>query len=174
MPTADTADWGFASELDDVGGAIAIVGIGDADYSRASGRTTHAIAAQATERALADAGLAPSDIDGLMYVPFSGDQFTAVGSHAHFGPSADLWVSEKGGGMVWAGSAPYEAARAIRAGRATYVLNTFAVTWATQRSQMVGGPGQVHADDLCKQHLEVPFGWFPQPVYFATIARRHL
>jgi acetyl-CoA acetyltransferase len=174
MPTADTADWGFASELDDVGGAIAIVGIGDADYSRASGRTTHEIAAQATERALADAGLAPADIDGLMYVPFSGDQFTAAAYHAHFGTSHDLWVSEKGGGMVWAGSAPYEAAQAIRAGRASYVLNTFAVAWATQRSQMVGGPGQVHADDLCKQHLEVPFGWFPQPVYFATIARRHM
>ena len=39
---------------------------------------------------------------------------------------------------------------------------------------MVGGPGQVHAEDLCKQNLEVPFGWFPQPVYFATIARRHM
>jgi hypothetical protein len=63
-------DWGFASELDDVGGEVAIVGIGDADYSKASGRTTHEIAAQATERALVDAGLRPSDIDGLMYVPF--------------------------------------------------------------------------------------------------------
>jgi acetyl-CoA acetyltransferase len=174
MPTAHTSDWGFASELDDVGGAVAIVGIGDADYSRASGRTTHAIAAQATERALADAGLCPADIDGLMYVPFSGDQFTAAAYHEHFGTAHDLWVSEKGGGMVWAGSAPYDAAQAIRSGRATYVLNTFAVAWATQRGQMVGGPGQVHAEDLCKQHLEVPFGWFPQPVYFAAIARRHM
>jgi acetyl-CoA acetyltransferase len=174
MPTADTADWGFASELDDVGGAVAIVGIGDADYSRASGRTTLEIAAQATERALDDAGLRPSEIDGLMYVPFSRDQFTAAAYHAHFGTSHDLWVSEKGGGMVWAGSAPYDAAHAIRSGEATYVLNTFAVAWATQRSQMVGGPGQVHAEDLCKQYLEVPFGWFPQPVYFATIARRHM
>jgi acetyl-CoA acetyltransferase len=39
---------------------------------------------------------------------------------------------------------------------------------------MVGGPGQVHAEDLFKQNLEVPFGWFPQPLYFATIARRHM
>ena len=76
--------------------------------------------------------------------------------------------------MVWAGSAPYDAALAIRSGRATYVLNTFSVAWATQRPQMVGGPGHVHAEDLFKQNLEVPFGWFPQPVYFATIARRHM
>jgi len=167
-------EWGFASELEDVSGAIAIVGIGDADYTKASGRTTQAIAAQAAERALADARLTPSDIDGLMYIPFSGDQLDLAAYRAHFGTAQEMWVSDKGGGMVWAGSAPYEAALAIRSGRATYVLNTFAVAWATQRPQMVGGPGQVHADDLYKQNLEVPFGWFPQPVYFATIARRHM
>jgi len=72
------ADWGFASDLGDVGGQIAIVGIGDADHSKASGRTTHEIAAQATERALADAGLTAKDIDGLMYVPFSRDQLDAI------------------------------------------------------------------------------------------------
>jgi len=48
------------------------------------------------------------------------------------------------------------------------------VAWATQRSKMVGGPGQSHAEELYKQNLEVPFGWFPQPVYFATIMRRHM
>ena len=110
MATSSTSDWGFASDLDDVSQAVAIVGIGDADYSKASGRTTHEIAAQATERALADAGLTAQDIDGLMYVPFSGDQFDDVAFHAHFGTAHDLWVSQRGGGMVWAGSAPYDAA----------------------------------------------------------------
>jgi acetyl-CoA acetyltransferase len=76
--------------------------------------------------------------------------------------------------MVWAGTAPYEAARALKEGRATYIANSFAVAWATERSQMVGGPGESHAQELFKQNLEVPFGWFPQPVYFATIARRHM
>src|SRR6185369_12125328 len=125
MSSAHSSDWGFASELDDVSGAVAIVGIGDADYTRASGRTTTEIAAQATERALADAGLAASDVDGIMYVPFSGDQFTGRDFHAHFGTSHSLWESDRGGGMVWAGSAPYDAALAIREGRATCVLNTF-------------------------------------------------
>ena len=168
------SDWGFASDLDDVSGEIALVGIGDADYTKASGRTTQQIAAQATERALADAGLTPADIDGIMYIPFSGDQFDAAAYRDHFGTAHHMWVSQKGGGMVWAGSAPYDAALAIRSGQAKYVLNTFSVAWATQRPQMVGGPGHVHAEDLYKQNLEVPFGWFPQPVYFATIARRHM
>ena len=39
---------------------------------------------------------------------------------------------------------------------------------------MTGGPGEIHAAQPLKQNLEVPFGWFPQPVYFATIMRRHM
>src|SRR5439155_1620348 len=66
------------------------------------------------------------------------------------------------------------AALAIRTGKAHTIVNVFSVAWATQRADMVGGPGEVHAAELFKQNLEVPFGWFPQPVYFATIARRHM
>ena len=75
---------------------------------------------------------------------------------------------------MWAGSAPYDAALAVRAGKARAIVNVFSVAWATQRPGMMGGPGEVHAAELFKQSLEVPFGWFPQPVYFATIARRHM
>jgi acetyl-CoA acetyltransferase len=76
--------------------------------------------------------------------------------------------------MAWAGTAPYIAARAIREGKARHVLNVFSVAWATQRGSMLGGPGQFHAAEPFKGNLEIPFGWFPQPVYFATIARRHM
>ena len=76
--------------------------------------------------------------------------------------------------MAWAATAPYLAARAIREGKARHVLNVFPVAWATQRGSMTGGPGEVHAAQSLKQNLEVPFGWFPQPVYFATIMRRHM
>jgi acetyl-CoA acetyltransferase len=168
------SDWGFPSDLADVSGAVAIAGVGEADHTKASGRTTKEIGAQAIERALADAGLAPGDVDGIMYTPFDGQQFDADDFRAHFGTTRDLWVSTQGGGMVWAGSAPHEAALAIRAKRASVVVNVFSVAWATQRAEMMGGPGEVHATELFKQNLEVPFGWFPQPVYFATIARRHI
>src|SRR5205823_3197390 len=81
------------------------------------GRTTKQIAAQAIERALADAGLTPRDVDGIMYSPFDGQQFGADDYRAHFGTSHDMWVSTAGGGMVRAGSAPHEAALAIRTGK---------------------------------------------------------
>jgi acetyl-CoA acetyltransferase len=170
---AGVDDWGFATELDDVSGQVAIVGIGEADHTKASGRTAREIAATAVERAIDDAGLDPADVDGLTYSgAFAG--LDAAAFHEHFGTSHDLWVSPWGGGMSWAGTAPHLAARAIAEGRARHVCNVFSVAWATERGSMTGGPGEVHAEQPLKQNLEVPFGWFPQPVYFATIMRRHM
>ena len=171
MSSAD--DWGFATPYEDVAGEVAIAGVGESEHSKASGRTPREISAQAVERALEDAGLRPEDVDGIMYTPVSAD-FDEHAFREHFGVSQDLWVSRQGGGMVWAATAPYEAALAIRDGRARTIVNVFSVAWATQRTEMVGGPGQMHAEELFKQSLEVPFGWFPQPVYFASIARRHM
>src|SRR4029453_12143573 len=61
---------------------------------------------------------------------------------------------------------------ALAAGEARVVVNSFAVAWASQRGSMTGGPGQMHAEERFKAALEVPFGWFPQPVYFATTPPR--
>lgn len=166
-------DWGHAEPYDDVSGEVAIVGIGEAAYTKASGRTSREIAAEAVERAIADAGLEPADVDGITLARVDTD-FDAEAFHAYFGTSHDLWVKPCGGGMTWAATAPYDAALAIRAGEASTIVNVFAVDWASKRGEMVGGPGKFHAEQLFKQNLEVPFGWFPQPVYFASIARRHM
>jgi acetyl-CoA acetyltransferase len=168
-----TADWGHATELDDVRGAVAIAGIGETAYTKASGRTAREIGAEACERAIADAGLEPSDIDGLTWSGAFAD-FDATAFHEHFRTSHELWTSPWGGGMAWAATAPYLAAQAIARGDAQHVLNVFPVAWATQRGSMTGGPGEVHAAQSLKQNLEVPFGFFPQPVYFASIMRRHM
>ena len=44
----------------------AIVGVGESDYSRDSGRTELALAVDAAQKAIADAGLSPKDIDGIV------------------------------------------------------------------------------------------------------------
>jgi acetyl-CoA acetyltransferase len=168
------ADWGRAEPLPDIAGQVAVAGIGESEHTRASGRTAKEIALTAVEHAIADAGLAPRDIDGLMAMAHMPDQLTVADFHEHFGTAHEMWSSPAGGGMVWAGTAPADAAAALREGRARHIVNVFAVAWATQRGEMVGGPGEVHAQERSKQNLEVPFGWFPQPVYFATIAQRHM
>jgi acetyl-CoA acetyltransferase len=165
--------WGAATELEDVSGEVAIVGVGEADHSGASGRSAIEIGAQAVERALEDAGLEPDQVDGLLYRSGIGPQFDEHAFHRHFGTRHELFVSHEGGAMTWAATAPYVAAQAIRSGKARVLVNVFSVDWASRRGQMTGGPGAFHAQERMKANLEMPFGWFPQPVYFATIARRH-
>ncbi len=69
-------DWGRSVELDDVRGEVAIVGIGETEYSGASGRKAKAMALEAISKAIADAGLRPDEIDGLMLSPGIPDQIT--------------------------------------------------------------------------------------------------
>lgn len=167
--------WGFARELEDVSGQVAIVGVGDAIYKRASGKNATQIAIEATERALADSGLAPGEVDGIMFNPMVGSQLDADTFRTHFGTQQEIWMSDQGGAMVWAATAPAVAAAAIREGNASVILNLFAVDWFSQKGAGEGeGPGNFHGQERMKANFELPFGWFPQPVYFATIARRHM
>jgi 8-oxo-dGTP pyrophosphatase MutT (NUDIX family) len=57
-------------------GRAAIAGIGATEFSKNSGRSELQLAAEAVRAALADAGLAPSDVDGL--VTFSMDSNAEV------------------------------------------------------------------------------------------------
>src|SRR3989449_8244912 len=43
-----------------------VVGVGETEYSRASGRTTRAMAVEAIRRAILDAGLTARDVDGML------------------------------------------------------------------------------------------------------------
>src|SRR5438046_6259044 len=106
-------DWGHTTDLDDVSGRAAIAGVGESAYRKASGRTAREIGAEAAERAIADAGLEPADIDGLTFSGAFAD-FDVAAFHEHFGTDHELWSSPWGGGMAWAATAPYLAANAIR------------------------------------------------------------
>jgi acetyl-CoA acetyltransferase len=167
------ADWGRTTPYDDVSGEVAIVGVGETEYTAQSGRASLAMAMEATQRAIDDAGLKPRDIDGLMYTGIVNDFITAEAFHHHFGTSHDLWLSPQGGSFTYAATAPYVAAQALRAGKAKHIVNVFAIDWATQVKQQTGGPATYHQEEPMKANLEVIYGFIPQPVYFAAVARRH-
>ena len=171
---AGAADWGKALPLDDVSGDTAIVGIGETPYSGASGRNAKDICLEAIERAIEDAGLTPSDIDGLMVSLGIPGQVTPADYRAYFGTSHPIWFSHRGGAMVWAATSAHTAAHALKRGDARYIVNVFGVDWASRRRDKTGTPGDYHAREPMKARLELPFGWYPQPVYFATFARRHM
>jgi acetyl-CoA acetyltransferase len=169
-----SADWGDVTPYETISGEVAIVGVGETEQTASSGRDPLAMQAEAIARALQDAGLRPEDVDGLMFRGGMGDQFSAEAFHEYFGTTGELWVSSEGGAMTWAGTAPYEAALALRRKQASVIVNVFGVAWATQSKAGTGGPGEYHREEAYKANLEVPFGFYPQPVYFAMMAQRHM
>ncbi|HSB94808.1 MAG TPA: thiolase family protein [Spongiibacteraceae bacterium] len=166
--------WGGVTPYSNINGEVAIVGIGECSHSANSGRDPVQMGIEAVTRALDDAGLRPDQVDGLMFNGYMQGQLDAAAFHKHFGTSHDLWVSTEGGAMSWAATCAYTAAQAIRAKKATTIVNVFSIDWATTSKADGATPGDSHRQEKMKANLEVPFGWYPQPVYFATIARRHM
>src|SRR5436190_15026080 len=75
----------------------AIVGVGETTYTRGSGKTTRALATWAVRNAIADAGLKPSDVDGMMSYQ-SGDSTFAPFVAGDLGIRLNFYMDVFGGG----------------------------------------------------------------------------
>jgi acetyl-CoA acetyltransferase len=74
-----------------------IVGIGETLYSRNSGRSTRSLGVEAMRTAIADAGLAPHDIDGLMSYHLN-DSDNSMSLAQDLGIRPDFFMDSTGGG----------------------------------------------------------------------------
>ena len=78
-------------------GKYAIVGIGETEYSRASGRTTRAMGAMAIRRAMDDAGLDSTQVDGMLSY-HSGDSTPSTSIMYDLGLRPNFYMDCSGGG----------------------------------------------------------------------------
>jgi acetyl-CoA acetyltransferase len=98
----------------------AIVGIGATEFSKDSGRSELQLAAEAVREALADAGLTPSDVDGL--VTFSMDANAEIAVARELGiPSLSFFSRVAYGGGA-ACATVQQAAMAVQTGMASVVV----------------------------------------------------
>ena len=74
-----------------------IVGVGETEYSKNSGRTTRAMAVEAIRNALLDAGLRAADVDGMMSYQ-NNDSTPANGVAADLGIRLNFFMDVVGGG----------------------------------------------------------------------------
>jgi acetyl-CoA acetyltransferase len=103
-----------------ISGTAAIAGIGATEFSKDSGRSELRLAAEATLAALADAGLSPSDVDGL--VTFTMDNTAEIALARELGIGELRFFSHIGYGGGAACATVQQAALAIAAGVARVVV----------------------------------------------------
>src|SRR2546426_11275795 len=82
--------------MDTLKDKAAIVGIGHTEYSRDSGRSEMSLAVEAIRNAIADAGLKPTDIDGI--AKYSMDNNSEIDIAANLGIPALRFFGEVGYG----------------------------------------------------------------------------
>ena len=103
-----------------ISGAAAIAGIGATEFSKDSGRSELRLAVEATLAALADAGLSPSDVDGL--VTFTMDNTAEVALARELGISELRFFSRVHYGGGAACGCVQQAAMAVATGIAEVVV----------------------------------------------------
>lgn len=146
-----------------------VAGVGETDYTRASGRPVNVLAVQAVQAACRDAGIDARDIDGIIGYPHQTtpeELMSLLGlPRLRYSPTVNM------GGASAIGSLGY-AKQAVRDGLANYVVIFRA------RNGASGGRVGVRASHLPSQQLrtqlEHPYGWNVPSQRYAMICRRYM
>ncbi len=151
-------------------GRAAVVGIGQTEFSKASGRSELRLACEATKAALDDAGLGARDVDGL--VTFSMDSSEEIELARNLGiPSLTTFFRVPYGGGA-ACAVVMQAAMAIATGAADVVVCYRAFN---ERSGMrYGGPGMAAATLPPFLDMYGPYGLLTPASWVALHARRYM
>ena len=150
---------------------IAIVGVGETPAVRRSEKSLRALVVEAVSNALDDAGLKPSDVDGILsdglVMPTTVPRdFVA----AQFGIDRRYrrrHVLRRRRLRMCAPARPARHLQRFGQGRSLYY---FGVDWGTRAS----GPYGFHDLYAGKMAFEKPYGFNAQPSYFALWARRYM
>lgn len=143
---------------------VAIVGAGQADITRGHGLSPLGLAAQASQRAIADAGLTKDDVDAV-FVASAYHAFPALSVAEYMGLSPRYMDSSNLGGCSFISHLAHAAA-AIDSGLCDTALITYG---STQRSD--GGRLVSMSEKLV---FEEPYGVIHPVGSFGMIAHRHM
>jgi acetyl-CoA acetyltransferase len=149
---------------------VSIVGVAETPPCRTSDRDLRTLVLDSVRAALDDAGIQPSEVDGI--VSDAGIMPNTVPAEfvaAHLGAKRRFsGGSSYGGAGICA--APMLVEGALAGGHATVVVCYFGVDWGSAPS----GPYGFHDAYPAKRAFEKPYGFIAQPSYFALWARRYL
>ena len=148
-----------------------IAGIGETEYSKASGRTELALACEAIAAAADDAGIEVSEIDGL--VRFDMDSVDEVALTSHAGLRNLRWMSHTGYGGTGGNAVIVHAAAAIAAGLANTVVCYRALN--ERSGARYGQASTWMAPEVGGfEAFQMPWGMLTPAHAFGQFARRHM
>lgn len=145
----------------------AIVGVAESDLG-VTNASILTLQAQAITRALADAGLSLSDVDGIATSGVSRFSATQVADYLGVQPA---WCDS-----TFAGGSAYEmyiarATQAIASGQASTIVISFASNQRSARSRSLGGVVETHTPEA---QFESPYGPLFPLSYYAMAAQRYM
>lgn len=148
---------------------LSIRGIGETDYSRASGRSVPALAATAARAALNDAAIAPNMVDAV--IPLGGTLFTEdlIAALGLPGNIVDATPPPGGNSAI---SALRLAEIFVASGAAKTVLLVISRNGASG-ARIAARARQLPGQQFRSQ-LEHPHGWSVPAQWYAMICRRHM
>ncbi len=148
---------------------VALAGVAESDLGRVPGKTAIQLAAEASSRALTDAGLTKADVDGLFTFGFGRMGSVQFGEYLRIRPR----YSDS---SFMGGSTPVafvgHAAAAVSAGLCEVALVCYGSTQASDAARRLGGGPE--DPRLPSSQYERPFG-MPTPLgAYALAATRHM
>ncbi|WP_119729233.1 lipid-transfer protein [Thermomonospora amylolytica] len=155
-------------------GAAAIAGIGATEFSKNSGRSELQLACEAVLAAIADAGLEPSDVDGL--VTFTADTSSEIHVARNTGIGELTFFSRIGYGGGAACGTIQQAAMAVATGVADVVVCYRAFNERSGERYGLGQAGRrldASADGAAYAWM-LPFGLNTPAQWVAMFARRYM
>jgi acetyl-CoA acetyltransferase len=153
-----------------ISGRTAIAGIGATEFSKKSGRSELQLAAEACVAALKDAGLAPSDVDGL--VTFTQDANSEIAVARELGiPELSFFSRVDYGGGAACGTVAH-AAMAVASGQAETVVCYRAFN--ERSGQRFGQASPLAGAASLEFSWHLPYGLATPAAWVAMQARRYM
>ena len=149
-----------------------IVGIGQTEFSKNSGRSEVSRAAECVKNAIADAGLRPADVDGLTTFTLDTSDEVEVARNVGCGELSFYSRIPYGGGA--AVGIVHQAAMAVATGAAEVVVGYRALNGRSGQRYSQGVSGDIVTTDLIHWGYYMPFGLLTPASWVAMFTQRYM
>ena len=150
----------------------AIVGIGQTEFSKNSGRSELQLACEAVRDAIRDAGLRPSDVDGMVTFTLDSTDEIEIARAVGIGDLTFFSRTPHGGGA--ATGVVHQAVLAVATGAAEVVVCYRALNGRSGQRYSQGVAGDIVTSDLIHWSWYMPYGLMTPASWVAMFTQRYM